>query len=216
MINATFVRVMIAVTIAIVLAMTSLIFYRSQTVVEPTAAIIVTGDKYERGSKIVVREFNSLTSADGREVANTTLTGENENVSPILVEPGEYHVTVTSPDDQTLADEHLRTYFMRSTPVSLPTSLIVLGNDSFTDAQIAVSGLEDSSDRVVTHLSAENDYRALVYRKPGKGQITVTQNGKVLIDRQFEVSPGRPRQKPIIFQLAPRYSTEEADVSPSE
>src|SRR6266853_2002982 len=86
MINAMFVRVMITVTIAIVLVMTALIFYRSQSVVETTAAIIVTGDKFEQGSKIVVREYDSLTSADGREVARAELTGENQNVLPILVE----------------------------------------------------------------------------------------------------------------------------------
>ncbi len=218
MINATFVRIMITVTIAIVLAMTALIFYRSQSVVEPTAAIIISGDKYEQGSKIVVKEYDSMTSADGREVATATLTGENENVMPVLVEPGEFHVVVTSPDGQTLADTRVRTFFMRSTPISLPTSVVVIGNSSLSDAQIAVSSLDGRQDRVVTHLSAENDYRAVVYRYPGRTQITVTQGGKVLKDQQFEVDrpagPGRP--KPILFQLAPRYTSEEADNTPSE
>lgn len=217
MINALFVRVMITVTIAIVLAMTALIFYRSQSVVEPTAAIIITGDKFEQGSKIVVREYDSLTSADGREVAKTTLTGENQNVTPILVEPGEYHVIVTAVDGQTLADQRLRTFFMRSTPIDLPTSVIVVGNNSFADAQIAVSGVDDS-DRVVVRLSAENDYRATVYRLTGKGQITVTQNGKVLKDQEFHVegSSDPSRRKPIVFYLAPRFSADEADITPSE
>lgn len=218
MINATFVRVMITVTIAIVLAMTALIFYRSQSVVEPTAAIIITGDKYEQGSKIIVNEYDSMTSADGREVAKATLTSENENVIPVLVEPGDYHVIVTAPDGQTLADSRVKTFFMRSTPIDLPISVVVTGNSSLSDAQIAVSGLDGNENRVVTHLSAENDYRAIVYRYPGRSQITVTQGGKVLKDQEFDVvrAVGAGRQKPILFQLAPRFTTEEADNTPSE
>ncbi len=219
MVNATFVRLMITVTIAIVVAMTALIFYRSQTVVEPTAAIVIVGDKYEQGTQIDVREYDSVTRTDGREVAKTTLTGENQNVTPILVEPGDYHLIATAPDGHLLIDQVLTTVHMRTTTLSLPTSVVVIGNSSFADAQIAVSDADDGGNRLVMTLTAENNYRAAAYRHPGRGQITVTHNGKVLVDREFTVKPlesaADRRQSPIIIPLAPREVAEEADVTSS-
>ena len=191
MVNSTFVRVMICVTIAIVLAMTALIFYRSQTVVEPSAAIIVNGDKYEAGSSIVVREHEPAGGADGRDVARTTLTSDNQYVTPILVEPGEYHVTVTAPDGQVLADEILGVGNMRVMSVELPVSVVIIGNSALLDAQVVVSG--ENRKRELITLSAENNYRAVVFRPPGTDQVAVSHNGKVVWDQEINIVGARSR-----------------------
>ena len=217
MVNATFVYVMICVTIAVILGMTALIFYRSQTVVEPTAAIVISGDKYEVGTTISVLERDSVSGIEGREVAKTTLTDENQNVIPILVEPGEYRVIVAEPGGQVLVNENVGVGKWRMVPINLPTSVVVIGSSSLADAQVAISGEE--RERHVVTLSAENNYRAVFYRLPGIDQLTVTHNGKVLLDQEVTIKSDKAdngHAKPVVYPLVPRYPTEEATITPAD
>jgi len=212
MVNATFVHVMICVTIAVVLAMTALIFYRSQTVTEPTAAIVISGDRYEVGATIAIQERDSVMGVDGHDVVKATFTDDNQFVTPILVEPGEYRVLVTAADGEVLVDEGVAVGKWRMALVDLPASVVVIGSSSLPDVEVVISG--EGRKREVVTLSAENNYRKTFHRPPGNDQLIVTRNGKVLLDQEVTIgakSPSGPHIKPIVYPLIPRYPTDHAE-----
>ena len=75
--SALFVRVMICLTAILTLGMVSLVFYRSQSIIEPTAAVLVIGDASLDGARVAVLSNHN-------EVVASTLSDQNNYTTPIL------------------------------------------------------------------------------------------------------------------------------------
>ena len=87
--QARFPQFMILLTVLATLAIVSLIYYRAVNSRFPTSAILLVprGTEVVEGAEVTV-------DAEDREVARVTLGREGESGLSVLVEPGEYTLTV--------------------------------------------------------------------------------------------------------------------------
>jgi len=192
-ISPLFVHMMIGLTAVLTLGMVSLIFFRSQSIIEPTCAVVVIGDSSLDGATASVRSYN-------REIAATTLSEENQYTSPILLQPGVYELKVTI-HGQVLLMDKFGVEGLRYATFSLPTAVVVEGDASMAGAVVELSGPERTSSFTV--LGTDNSYTALSYHYPGEYHLTVTRGGRTIRDEPLIVAAHKPRRILLTYRLDP-------------
>jgi hypothetical protein len=184
---------MIGVMIVLALGMVCLVFYRSESFVEPTAAAVVVGDESLDGTQIVVM-------ANGRKVVSAILNTQNHYATPLLLEPGVYQLQATH-NGETLLSRTIGVANLTYITVDLPTSITVEGNDSLDGAKVELT--DAPRQNTTTVLSRQNDFAASMYRLPGRYHLTVTYNGRVLRDELIDAMLHHPRRIALIPGLDP-------------
>jgi hypothetical protein len=198
-ISPLFVRAMICLIAILTLGMVSLIFYRSQSVVEPTCAAVVIGDPSLDGATVSVFSYN-------RQIATAALSKDNQFSTPILLQPGVYKLKVMIHDQILLADK-FGVQSLRYASFSLPTAVVVEGDASMAGAIVEITGPQHSASTV---LSADNSYTALSYHLPGKYHLIVTHGGRTIRDETLEVAAHKPRRILLGYRVDPAvFSNEE-------
>ena len=183
---------MICLTAILTLGMVSLIFYRSQTITEPTCAVVVTGDPSLDGAIVSVFSYD-------REIATAVLSKDNQFSTPVLLQPGVYKLQVMIHDHMLLTDK-FGVQSLRYASFSLPTAVVVEGDPTLTGAVVEITGPDHSTSTV---LSADNSYAALSYHLPGKYHLTVTHDGRMIRDEPLEVAAHKPRRILLTYKVDP-------------
>jgi hypothetical protein len=113
---ARFVRVVLFVTFLVTMACASFIFYRNLHSRFPTSYILLipTGDQPVEETDVTVGDAQ-------REIAKLKLTAENHEMTPILVEPGIYTVTVNQ--HGTIRRQQIFVPHRRQVVVAIPMQL---------------------------------------------------------------------------------------------
>jgi hypothetical protein len=199
-ISPLFVKSMICLTAVLTLGMVSLVFFRSQSITEPTCAAVVTGDPSLDGATVAVFSYD-------RQIASATLSRENGYATPVLLQPGVYELQVTIREQLLLADK-FAVQSLRYASFSLPTAVVVEGDSSMAGAVVEMSGPERPSP--IT-LGPENSYTALSYHFPGKYHLTVTRNGRIIRDELLHVAAHRPLRILLGYPLDPAVFSHQED-----
>jgi hypothetical protein len=182
-ISGAFVRTMICLMVLLTLGMVCLVFYRSQSFVEPTAAAIVVGDRSLDGTEVSVM-------LNGREVVGATLTADNKYATPLMLQPGVYELDAVCNGERLLSQQFgvaSRTFVT----VDLPTTVALQGDASLDGAAVQLSGPRGGPSTVV--LNPENSFAAILYRTPGRYHLNVTHNGRIIRNEQIDVAAHKPR-----------------------
>lgn len=180
--SGLFVRTMIGLTVILALGMVSLIFYRSQSIIEPTAAAMVVGDSSLDGTRIVV-------TSNGAAVATASLNPENNFMTPLLLLPGAYQIQATC-NGETLLSDMFAVSHMSYVTYDLPTSVLIEGDSTLSGAQVTLS--KRSGEPSEETLAAENGYAAQMFRFAGRYHLTVKYNSHTLRDEEISLSSHRP------------------------
>jgi len=190
---------MIVLTVILALGMVSLVFYRSQSVVEPTAAALVIGDVSLDGAHVTV-------FAGEKEIASATLSADNGYRTPILLQPGLYEMQVLI-RGKTLLFDRFNAPSLRCVTFALPAALDVEGDASLDGAIVQVAPERDTREASTsTVLNADNGYSAITYHSPGTFHLNVRNKGQVIRDQSLTIEAHKPRQ---IF-LMPRIDAEQS------
>jgi hypothetical protein len=192
-ISGAFVRIMIGVMIVLALGMVCLVFYRSESFVEPTAAAVVVGDQSLDGTEIAVM-------ANGRQVVGATLNAQNRYATPLLLQPGVYQLQATHNGEELLS-RTVGVANLTYVTVDLPTSVTVEGDVSLDGAKVELTDAQWRNSTAV--LSRQNDFAAILYRLPGRYHLTVTYNGRVLRDEQIVVALHQSRRIALLPGVDP-------------
>jgi hypothetical protein len=210
--RAVFVKTMVWVVVAVVLIMVTLVYYRSVTVHGPETALFVTGDRSLDGAKVVV------TSLDARRRPWTVLlTRDNNWKTPVLLETGEYHVSVTHAGNEiTAADFAVDPMMGKNFP--LPSAVRIVGNDTIGDAVVTLIDVLPASPpnprpRPVK-LSQKNGFHTTAYILPGTYQVTGTHDGRTVYSAKLTID--RATVTRIDLANPPKSQNEAADEAPGE
>ena len=182
-------RVAVAFTIALVLAMTALIGLRWHKIPEPTTGIVVYGDRSLDGTKILV---DPIGDSDRVAHVEASLNEDNNYRVTILRFPGRYHVAVTLPgQDRPIDDEEISLAKLRGTLIDLPTYLTIIGDESMADAEVMIAGK--------THvfsgkLVAANKFRIKMLVPPGQYSLSVLNHGINQPEDDVTVLPHTPKE----------------------
>jgi hypothetical protein len=186
-----FVLSMIGLSATLVLGMVSLVFYRSQSIVEPTAAVIVNGDPSLDGAEIRVTDGDKL-------VAKVALNAANQFQTPVLLQPGWYQLRV-SLGDKTLLSKQFSAEKMHYVTFDLPTALVVQGDATMAGAVVQIfSDQEPTSSSV---LDLDDGYSAISYHIPGKVHIVVAHDGRVIRDQILTLAIHKPRRISLLLPI---------------
>jgi hypothetical protein len=184
---------MIVLTVILALGMVSLVFYRSQSVVEPTAAALVIGDVSLDGAHVTV-------FAGEKEIASATLSADNGYRTPILLQPGLYELQVLI-RGKTLLFDRFNAPGLRCVTFALPAALVVQGNASLDGAVVQVTPERDTRETSTsTVLNADNGYAAITYHSPGTFHLNVKSKDQVIRDQSITIEAHKPRR----ISLLPR------------
>ncbi len=175
---------MICLTAVLVLGMMSLVFFRSQSIIEPDAAVLVAGDPSFDGARVVVLSSH-------REVAAATLSEQNNFIAHILLQPGLYELEVDLHGRVLLADQFHVQSFQYAT-FALPTAIIVEGDASMAGAHVQITGNGERS--TAADLADDNNYTAIGYHLPGTYELTVTRYGRIINDQMLTLVAHQPRR----------------------
>lgn len=183
------VRLAVAFTIALVLAMTALIGMRWHKVPEPTTGVVVYGDRSLDGAKILVDAFGASDRAGHVEAS---LNEDNNYRVTILRYPGRYHVAVTVPGQyRPIDDEEITLAKLRGTLIDLPTYLTIIGDDSMADAEVMIS----SKTHVFSgKLVSANKFRIRMLVPPDQYSLSVLNHGINQTEDDVTVLPHTPKE----------------------
>lgn len=185
--RAAFAKTMVCVVVAVVLIVVTLVYYRSITIHEPTTAVVVTGDRSLDGAKIVVAE-----QGPKRRSWTVLLTHDNNWKTPVLLDPGEYHINITHAGNDVFAADFTLDP-MQGWNIPLPSAVRVVGSEAIGDAVVTLIDLSPdttpSSKPAPITLNQKNAFHATAYVTPGTYHVTATHDGhpvfatKLTIDR---------------------------------
>src|SRR5579864_5559717 len=179
-----FVRIAVAATVVLVLAMLAVIFIKDRRVPEPTSAIMIYGDPSLDGTKIVVTSLDD----PSRPPVTTTLNETNKYQIPIYRLPGRYGVSITWHNTDLMQEPIILTR-LRSANIELPTVVTIIGDASFAGAEATIESADASVYPERGQFSAGNKYRLTVVRPAGKYDLTITRGGAQLFSNSFAVAP---------------------------
>jgi hypothetical protein len=163
--------------------MVSLIYYRWLTVQEPTATIIIGGDRSLAGAQIV------LSPSPAGSVL-PALDNEDNYVTPVHLQPGTYHLTVKL-DDQVVFDNDIHADRLTTQEISLPTLLTITGNPAMDGAELILA--DPSGKRLeVDDFDSQNSYTTKWRVYPGIYHLTVIRNGITLYDNSVTIGAHQP------------------------
>src|SRR5579863_3841996 len=118
------VRVAVALSILLVMAMMAFLWHRWLTVREPTTAIVVNGDPTLKGAKIIVESRDDT----AEQKVEVTLGEERQYRAAIFRYPGHYRVLVQFPGKKEATPiEDVVVYRLRGAQIDLPTTLAING-----------------------------------------------------------------------------------------
>jgi len=183
--HGPFVHLMTCVIVIVVLVMSLAIFKRWLTVREPTSAIVVQGDKTVDGTQIVVSNHDQSWKA--------TLSAENNYLTPVLLEPGEYHVKVTW-RNHVLIEQPFSVEHLQMVRYELPSVVQVTGPQS-GEVDVKIDGEHGHAAAVA--LNGANHYHATTYLTPGSYHAVATDRGRFVGSEEFVVE----RTKPTTLRL---------------
>ena len=184
-----FVRLAVAFTVALVFAMTALIWLRWHRVPEPTTGVVVYGDRSLDGTKVLV---DAIGSSDRATHVEASLSEDNNYRITILRFPGRYHVVVTVPgQDRPVDEEDITLEKLRGTLIDLPTYLTIIGDDSMADAEVMIS----SKTHVFSgKLVSANKFRIKMLVPPDQYSLSVLNHGINQTEDDVTVLPHTPKE----------------------
>ncbi|HEX4795904.1 MAG TPA: hypothetical protein VH370_19100 [Humisphaera sp.] len=178
--HGPFVHLMTGVIVLVVLVMSLAIFKSWLTVREPTSAIVVQGDKTVDGTQIVVNNRDQSWTA--------TLSAENNYVTPVLLQPGEYHLKVTW-RNHVLIEQPFSVEHLQMVRFELPSVVQVTGPLS-GEVEVKIEGEHGAAAAVA--LNAANHYHAAAYLTPGSYHAVATDRGRFVGSEEFVVERAKP------------------------
>jgi hypothetical protein len=190
-ISPVFVFSMICLTAILTLGMVSLVFYRSQSIIEPTAAAVLVGDPSLDGAEINVLDGEKL-------IAKVDLNADNQFTTPILLQPGLYRMQV-SIRGKMLLDDRFNAQALRYATFALPTALVVEGDSSLGGAVVQVTSNREEATSTV--LDADNGYTAISYHMPGTFNIVVAHEGRIIRTESVTLAAHKPRRISLLSPI---------------
>jgi hypothetical protein len=190
--RGSFVRVMTAVIIALVLAAMTTIFWRSFILHEPSSAVIVVGDQTLDGAEIVVH--------GGTHDLIASLDADNGFSTPILLDPGRYSMEVTL-GNHVIMKTDFTVDRLRGMQYTLPCAVPIIGVSGSGDTEVVVEGETDSKKAVKLDpitLDADDHFRESIFLSAGAYRATASQKGRVISVHSFRVSRGVPVEVDVI------------------
>lgn len=166
-----------------VLVMVGLIYWRWATIREPSTAVVIAGDGSLQGARILV-------TGRGHQWA-VELDKLNGWQSPILLDPGSYHVQVTH-RNRLILDQAFQLTRAQGLRFELPSMVVIVGNSQLAATRIELSRDPDGVSRfepTEISLSPEEHYRRVVYLYPGLYHATARNlvNDRVIAASDFGV-----------------------------
>ncbi|HET6251363.1 MAG TPA: hypothetical protein VFE47_27005 [Tepidisphaeraceae bacterium] len=192
-------RVITGALAVFVPAMVAIIGYRSIMIHGPSTAVVIDGDPTLDGAKIEV-----VSSLEPHRRLNSTLNASNDWESPILLDPGLYHVTVTHLG-KTILDEDLAPDRLHGVRDELRSMVTIIGNRTLADAKIEISKIHKDAHPMrpmPVKLSAESHYRTAVYLLAGEYRAVARAvgTGQLLAQVDFTIDHF-DRTKPRISKI---------------
>jgi hypothetical protein len=183
-------KMMVAAVVAVVVIVMALVYRRSITIREPTAAVVIEGDRSLDGTKVVVTE-----EAPAHRSWTVLLTHDNNWKTPVLLDPGDYKITIThAGHNLRAAGFSLERYAGWNIP--LPSAVRIAGNPAVGDVVVAMTNISPdpgTNSRVepVT-LNQKNEFRATAYLMPGSYHVVATHAGATVYDGKLTVDRATP------------------------
>lgn len=185
LVYAPFVRVMTIVIVAVVIAMVALIYRQSTLVREPTSAVVIEGDPTLDGAKITVTGYGHEWKA--------LLGPENNYITPVLLEPGHYSITITH-HKKTLVHEDFEILGLHGRRYELPSAVSIVApqaNNRELRVTIVAEHGEHNPVREIT-LNADNRYQDIVYLPVDNYHATAYDQARIVYRDDFSVDHTKP------------------------
>jgi len=158
---------MTGVIIALVIAMVAVIYWRGAFVHTPTTAIVIDGDVSLDGAIVSVSGMGQ----SGRAVDLTTpLNRDNGYRTPVLLDPGVYHVIVHRGGTIVL-DREVRLEEMVGQTLDLPPAVAFTGASSLGDLHVRITPAAADGPPLELMLDAGHHYRAVAYLPVGNYRL---------------------------------------------
>jgi hypothetical protein len=198
--TARVVTILLGIAVPLMIAA---ICWRWATVHEPTAAVVIAGDPSLEGATIVV--------SGRRHEWTVGLDPNNAWQTPVLLDPGEYHIAATH-HGRIILNEAFRLDRLRGIRFDLPSMVLIVGGNILADAKIEIvreSGRPEEFAPTEVKLSSLDHYKTPIYLFPGTYRAIARRVGapdRVLAQVEFIVD----RTKIIRVDLA-RAASEGSD-----
>lgn len=180
-----FVALIMGVLLTGVPLIVGLIYWRWATIHEPTTAVVIVGDVSLDGAVVAVSN-----SEHRRWVVE--LDRGNFFQSPVLLDPGKYHINVTHRKHD-IIDEDFTVERLRGLRFDLPSLVWIMGGASLADAKIEVMRDSDRLSAVSPmeiKLTSRDHYRQFIYVTPGTYRViahSTTGADRILANAEFVV-----------------------------
>ena len=177
-----FVRIMTVVIVGITLMMVSLIYWRWATVREPSTAVVIAGDSSLEGAQVTV-------VGEGRQLPPITLGPDNNFVTPVLLDEGQYTAQVTH-DQHRILDEPFVVHRFTGVRFELPSAVPVMGVATGGPLEVQVDS--ETGARAQVTLNDGDKYHATLYLQPGAYRTTVLRQNRIIARQDFVLTRGKP------------------------
>jgi hypothetical protein len=178
-------RVATAVLAVAVPCMIAAICWRWATVHEPSAAVVVGGDPSLEGATIVV--------SSGHNEWTVGLDAANSWQTPVLLDPGAYHITATH-HGRNILDESFQLGRLKCIRFDLPSMVQLVGGNTLADSKIEIVRESASTEQfapIEVKLTSLSHYKKPIYLFPGTYRAIARNPAipdRVLAQKEFTVN----------------------------
>ncbi|MDB5353643.1 MAG: hypothetical protein JWN24_96 [Phycisphaerales bacterium] len=178
-------KIMVGAVIIVVMIVVALVYQRSVAIHEPTSAVVIEGDRSLDGAKIVVEE-----NAPTHRSWTVLLNHDNHWKTPVLLDPGDYKMTVTHAGHSLFAAGFTLGRY-QGWNVPLPCAVRIIGNPAVGDVIVNITNTSpapDTSSRIEpAMLDEKNEFHTTAYLTPGSYHIVATHAGATVYDGKLNV-----------------------------